>query len=213
MNPRLWLAAFALACFLAGCAKSSSSLEQSWKSPAFQGGPVQKVAVIAIDDRGLIRQGFENRFVRDFRAQGQEALVTHELLSLTEIKADKKAAADRFLAAGADTVLIVRLVDRVNYNKEVRATPEMYAPIVIGAEGHYGWYEYYSVAYMDMSTVWGVDIQKVYLDTSLFDLKTGRKLWSALTLTTFKGDADRLAEWDVLIAKVVDALRKDGMVR
>ena len=194
---------------LAGCA--STSLKQTWKSSTSHAGPVKKIAVIAVAERGLVRQGFENRFVRDFSAQGQEAMVTHNLLDLPEIKANKEAAAARALAAGADTVLIVRLVDKVSYE---RSTQALYVGATTGFDDSiYSWYDYYTVAYTDMSSVWSSTTQKVYLDCSLYDLNGGGRLWSALTLTTSKEDADRLAEADVLVNVVVKAMRKDGMVR
>jgi hypothetical protein len=66
---------------------------------------------------------------------------------------------------------------------------------------------------MDMGASWGNTKQLVYLDSSLYELKTGQRLWSALTLTTIKEDSDRLVEVDKLTAKVVSALRGDGLVR
>ena len=204
----LALAAFAL--WLGGCA--TSSVKQSWKSPSYQGGPAQKVAVLAVDERGLVRTAFENRFVRDLRGHAQEALATHELLGLTAIKADKEAAAARVRAAGAEVVLIVRLVDQTTRSRQVQATPALFVPTVTGY-GDCGWYDYYTVAFTDMGVVWGSTKQDIYLESSLFDLKTGRRLWSALTLTVLRDDLDRLVEADSLVAKVVDAMRKDGLVR
>jgi hypothetical protein len=209
-NIRL-LAVAALALCFGGCA--ASSVKQTWKSPAHQGGPVGKIAVVAVDERSLVRQGFENRFVRDFRAQGQEAAVTHDLLGLPEIKADKEAAAARLRSAGADSVLIVRLVDQNTYNHQVRATSSKYAENVTDIESYYGWYDYYTVAFTDMTTIWSSTKLEILLDTSLYDLKSEKRLWSALTKTVLKDDTDRLAEADLLVAKVVAALRKDGMVR
>jgi hypothetical protein len=205
-----FLAAVVAVC-LAGCA--ASSVKHSWKAPNYQGGPVQKVAVIGVEERGLVRQGFENRFVRDLRAHGQEAIVTHDLMTLPDIKADKKAAAARLMGAGADSVLIVRLVDQSTFNHQVAATPQVYVETVTGVSDYYGWYDYYEVAFMNMGTVWSDTVIKVYLDTTLYDLKSGQRLWSAMTLTTLKDGADRLAEADTLVAKVVAAVRKDGLVR
>jgi hypothetical protein len=204
----LALAAFAL--WLCGCA--SSSIKESWKSPAYQGGPVRKISVLAVDERELVRMAFENRFVRELRGHGQDAMATHELLGLPEIKADKAAAAARVRTAGADAVLIVRLVDQSTYSRQVQATPALFISTVTGYES-YGWYDCYSVAYTDMGVVWGSTKQNIYLDTSLFDLKTGQRLWSALTLTALKENEDRLVVADALVAKLVSALRKDGLVR
>jgi hypothetical protein len=204
----LLIAASALS--LCGCA--SSSIKQSWKAPTYQGGPVQKIAVVAVEERGLVRLNLENRFVRDLLANGQAAQATYELLTLPDIKADKEAAAARLRAGGAEVVLIVRLVDQTTYSRDMRATPERWVPTVAGY-GTYGWHDYYSVAFVDMGTTWGNTRQNIYLDTSLFDLKTGQRLWSAITLTVLKDDSDRLAEADALVAKVVQVMRQDGMVR
>ena len=205
----LALAAFAL--WLCGCA--SSSIKQSWTSPTRRDGQVQKISVLAVDERSTVRQGLENRFVLELRSKGQDALATHELLSLPEIKADKEGAAARLRAAGADVILIVRLVDSSTYSSEVRATPELYVPTLSGAYENYNWHDYYSVAFMHMGVVWGNTNQDIYLDSSLFDLKTAQRLWSALTLTVLKEDTDRLAAADSLVAKLVKALRKDGIIR
>jgi hypothetical protein len=64
-----------------------------------------------------------------------------------------------------------------------------------------------------MGTVWGSVRDDVYLDTSLYQLKTGQRLWSGLTLTVLKEDMDRVAEMTPLVTKVLAAMRKDGLVR
>jgi hypothetical protein len=204
------LGAVLAALMLAGCA--DTSIKKQWKSPAHTGGPVQKVAIVAVDNRGLVRQGFENRFARALGANGGDSVVSHEVMGLEEMKADKTAAAKAMKDAGADSVLIVRLVDQVSYNRQVRATPALFAETITGVGGYYGWYDYYSVAFMDMGTVWSSTTQEVYLDTTLYSLE-GQRLWSALTKTTVKETADRLVEADALTAKVVAAMRQDGVVR
>lgn len=100
---------------MTGCA--SSSLVNTWKSPTYHGGAVKKVAVIGVDDRALVRQGFENRFVRDFRARDQEAVVTYDVLSLAEIKADKKGAEARAGGRGRSRLLFDRSFDRSHHQR------------------------------------------------------------------------------------------------
>ena len=84
------------------------------------------------------------------RQEGQEALPTHNLLALPDIKTNKEAAAASFRAAGADTILVVRLLNQTTYTRTVAATPQVFVPLVTGYED-VGWYDYYSVAYMDMA--------------------------------------------------------------
>jgi len=196
---------------LSSCA--ATSVKNNWKAPDYSGGTVRKVAILAVEERGMYRQALENRFNNQLKAGGQDAVVTHDLLSLAEIKEDKKAAAQRVKETGADSILIVRLVDMQSHTREVRANNAAYVPVVTGIDSYYGWYDYYSVAYMSMGTVWGSLEQKVLLETSLLDLTTGKKLWSCLTETLLKENVDRLDEADKLVAKVVTAARKDGLIR
>jgi hypothetical protein len=208
--PATNLALATCALWLCGCA--SSSIKQTWKSPACQPGQVQKIAVLAVAETGMIRQGLENRFVRDLRKQSQDAVATFDLLGLPDIKADKETAAARLRDAGANAILIVRMLDQSTYSRGVQATPDYWIPTMSGYEG-YGWYGCYSVAFMNMGVTWGSMKQNLYLDSNLFDLKTGQRLWSAVIETVLKENADRLEVADALVAKVVGAMRKDGVVR
>ena len=208
MNIRQ-LAVAALTLNLCGCA--ATSVKQTWKSPTYTGGPVQKVAVLAVDQRDFYRKAVESHFAFQLDKEGQSALVTYKLLSLPAIKADKQAAAASLRESGADALLLVRLVNQATYANEVRATPEYFTPTVAGYENG-EWYGYYSVTFTDMGTVWGNSTSEVYLDSSLFDLKTGQRLWSGLTVTVLKEETDRIEELSTLVVKVLAALRKDGLI-
>jgi hypothetical protein len=199
----------ALAALLCSCA--ATSLKKTWKAPDCQ-QPVGKIAVLAIDDRGLVRQGFENRFVAQLTKAGAPAVVTYDLLTLAEIKQDKRAAADRFRLSGAEAILILRLTDISSSYRESRAGNERYVPVLTGVDS-LGWYDYYSVGFMDMSSTYGTLKQTVYLETSLYDLKTEKRLWSGLTETVVRENMDRVAEMDPLVEKFVAAMLKDGVIR
>jgi hypothetical protein len=181
------------------------------KSPDYHGGRLANVAVLAIDERGLLRQGFENRLVSQLRKGGVSASTTFNLLSLEEIGRDKPAAAERFRSVGAEAVVIMRLVDSATHYREYRSGSEQYAGTITGMESGM-WYDYYSVAYRDMSPTYGSLKQKVYLETIVFDLKTAKCLWSGLTETVVTESMDRVAEMDPIVEKVVAAMRKDGMI-
>ena len=199
----------ALATLLCSCA--ATSVKQTWKSPNCT-QPVGKLAVLTIENRGLLRQGFENRFVAQLTKAGASALVTYDLLSLPEIKADKRAAAERFRASGAEAILILRLMDVASYYRESRAGNERYAAVVTGFND-VGWYDYYSVAFMDLSSTYGTLKQTVYLETSLYDLKTEKRVWSGVTQTVLTENMDRVAEMDPLVEKIIAVMRKDGVIR
>jgi hypothetical protein len=194
---------------LCGCV--GTSLDANLKSPSYHGGAVQKVAVVAVDERVLVRQGFENRFARQMVEHGQSALVTYDRLSLPEIKADKQAATARFREAGADSVLVIRLANQSTQARQTQATREMFVPVLDGY-GYNDWYDYYSVSYVNMGTTWGDSKTEVYLECSLYDLKTSQRIWAGGTVTVLKEGTDRVAQVDPIASKVLAALRKDGLI-
>src|SRR5262245_43518480 len=83
------------------CSCAATSIKKTWKSPDFQGTSVSRIAVITVDERTMLRQGFENRLAAELRKTGVTASTTFGLLSLAEINQDKKAAAERLRAAGS----------------------------------------------------------------------------------------------------------------
>lgn len=202
-------AACALAALLCSCA--STSVKKTWKSPDYRGGPLGKVAVLAVTDRVLLRQGFENRLVTQIRASGAPAIVTHDQLSLPQINENKQAAATQLRNAGAEGVVIMRLMNVDTSYREFRHGEERYAENITGF-GSDPWYDYYTVAYTDMTATYGSLKQKVYLETALFDLKTNKRVWSTLTQTVVTETMDRVAEMDPIVEKVVAAMRTDGML-
>ncbi len=199
----------AFTALLVSCA--ATSLKSTWKSPQCQ-KPVDKLAVLFIEERGMLRQGFENRFITQLTRGGATVVPTYDQLSLAEIKKDKQAAAERLRASGAEAVLIVRLASLGTSYREVRPGSERYAETITGFE-NVGWYDYYTVAYMDMSPTYGNLKAKLYIEAGLFDLKAEKPVWTGLTQTVIKETTDRVAEMDPIVAKIVDAMRKDGVVR
>jgi hypothetical protein len=168
--------------------------------------------VLTVDERTLLRQGFENRLVTQLGKAGVTATTTFNVMSLPEINADKPAAAKRLRATGAEAVVMLRLVDASTYYREYRSGPEHYAETITGVETGV-WQDYYSIAYMDMSPTYGSLKQTIYLETSVFDLNTEKRIWSGLTETVVTDTMDRVAEMDPIVEKVVAAMRKDGIVR
>jgi hypothetical protein len=200
----------ACALLLSSCA-ATTSLKSTWKSPDYHGGPVQKIAVLVVDDGGSYRPMFEGQFVAQLEQAGQPAFQTLGLLTLPEIRADRDAAAAKLRAAGADAILAVRLVDSVNQSALV---PNKRAVTTVTADtGGAGCFEYVA-AYTTTSGEMQKSLTlKVYLDTSLYELDSRKKLWTGLTETILREDTDRLGEIAPLVARLVAALKADGLIR
>ena len=209
----------ALCAILLCSCTATSSVRKTWKSPDYTAGPVSSVAVLAVTDRGMVRTGLENRFANELERTGQVVVRTHEVLSLGEIKEDQETAATRLLKEGARAVLITRLITSEADAYSVRVGNERYAPVTTGFSpglpyyGGYAWGGYYSLAFQDMGTVWSSQNERVYLETSVFDLSDGKLLWSCYTDTVLNETSDYVAEMIRLAELIGNVLRRDGIVK
>ena len=194
-----------------GCA-SSTQLVSSQKSPEYTGGPVKKVAVLLIDDRHMYREVVENHFYNAITASGQPATVTHTILSLNQIKESEEESAALVRNAGADSVLVIRLVSRSTTSSLIRETTR-YAPTVSGFSSYYGWHQYATIAYQDMSVIRGNSEVELFFETSLYDLSSGKLLWIGLTKGTIKEQTDRVDAAQTFLKDVVEKLRADGLLK
>jgi len=195
------------------CSCATTSIKSTWKSPEYKGGPVRKVAVLAVAEREMVRTGLEYRFAKQLEQDGQPAVITLQMLSLPQIKENKEAAAARLREAGADSVLITRLLDKSIYDSQPRQTPNQFSSTIIVGSPSDGWQTYYMEAYSGVGAPRSDSRATYLLDTSLFDLNTGKRLWSCITETGVQENADRFEIADTLVAKVVEQMRQDGVVR
>lgn len=194
------------------CSCGTTRIKSTWRSPDFHGGPPQKVAIIAITDQPLVRTALENRFANQLEKQGQPAIPTAKLMSLPEIKENKEIAGARLRQAGADSVVIMKLASRSTYENKSGRTPNEFYSVTTGSPSE-GWYTYYVSAYSGTDPA-PIGLRDRYLlDTSLFDLSTGKRIWSCLTETELKENSDRLEIADSLVAKVVGLMVEEGVVR
>lgn len=194
------------------CSCATSSVEKTWTSPEHKSGALKSVATVAVDDRTDVRKVFEGQFATQLEKRGLKAQRTHELMGLDEIKADRKAAAKRLFDSGIEHALAIRLLDTVTYAREYSETGSRYTSV---ATGFYtdAWGTYCELAFSDMGVTRGSMKNVHYLETSVFDLKSGHLVWRGISKTTLKEDANRLDEIRPLVAKVLAGMQKDGLLR
>jgi hypothetical protein len=201
----------ALGVLCSSCASTPTSMKSTWKAPDFKGGPVQKVAILAVSGRDTVRTALESRFANQLGSGGQPAVATMQILTLPEIKQSKEAAAARLREAGADSILITRLASKSSHVGEGREVAE-YGLFVSTSPGE-NWHASFTRVYTDPRVPRAEDRDYYFLETSLYDLNTGNRLWSCLSEAVVKERADRLEIADALVASVVEQMRKDGAVR
>jgi hypothetical protein len=172
---------------LAGC--QSTSINSAWFDPNFTGGPMKKIDVVAVGTNLSNRRVFEDIFAQKLRDAGVDGVA-----GWTVIPDDARAAQAPFTEAvtrsGAQGLLVVRLLG-VDTRTQISTTM---VPTTGPMWGGPGWGPGWGGGW---GSGWGgagfgpamVPVQEVsqydlaIVETTLFEVATGRVVWSANTQT------------------------------
>jgi len=185
---------------LAGCA--STTLQSQWRDPGYTSGPFRKVFVIGLSARDVTaRRIFEDVMVAKLMEAGVQAVPEWQHLPsdgpLPE--GSVSAAVD---GTGADAVLIARLV---GIDTRISVSPGAVPGPGFGWYGPYaGWYSGWYAA----PQVTQYDV--VIVETSLFDTKTKRLVWSATSQTVDPASVQK--EAPAFADTIIGALQKAGLL-
>jgi hypothetical protein len=189
---------------VASCA--TTTLTKVWKDPDLKIEPIKKIMVVGISKEAATRRLFEDDFARSLAAHGVSVIKSYEVITLEELN-NKKGAAEKIRSLGAEAVLATRLI-----NKETVETyyPPSYGYAPMGAYGR--WDGYYGVGYSSMMDPgYIVSEQVAKIETNVYDIKTGKLLWSALSDTWLdEASQDRLIS--DFICVMVKRMTKDGVI-
>ena len=188
---------FLLAALLGGCA--STSLVNQWKSPDYTGGPIRKIVVVGVSQQPSVRRSFEDEFAAKLNAAGVEAIPSYTVIP-QDGKVDQAVLESAVQKAGADGVLIARLVKR---QQETQVTPGYYS-----GGGFYGGYTAAWTGYYEMPTVYQYDV--VTIETTLFSPAQSKLVWSGTTETFAPTDVKK--ETARYADTIIGALRKQGVI-
>ena len=188
--------------FVAGCA--STTLQSEWRDPAYNAGPFKKIFVIGLSARDVTaRRVFEDVMVSKLRAAGVQAIPDWQYVK-GEGQVPESAMSAAVDSAGADAVLMARLVA---IDKQIQVNPVVipgpgpgfgwYGPY---AGWYSGWYAYPSVTQYDV----------VYVETTLFDHKTKRLVWSATSKTVDPASVQQ--EAPAFADTIIAAMQKAGVL-
>lgn len=187
----------ALAWLVAGCA--STTLQSTWRDPAYAGGAFKRIFVLALSTRDVTaRRVIEDVVVAKLAAGGVEGVPAWQSLP-NDGPVPESALAAAVTASRADGMLMVRLLG-VDTQLTVWPTP-------VGPGPRFGWYGFYSgwYAYPQVTQT-----QTAVVETTLFDVRSQRIVWSAtsetMNPTSVQRDAPEFA--DVILG----SLRKDGLL-
>ena len=184
----------------AGCA--STTLQSQWRDPQYTGGPFRKIFVIGLSARDVTaRRIFEDVMVAKLIAAGVQAVPEWQHLT-GEGQAAEGAVSAAVDGTGADAVLVARLV----------AIDTRFSVTPIGVPGPgFGWYGPYAGWYSGWYSAPQVTQYDVAIvETSLFDTKTKRLVWSATSQTVDPASVQK--EAPVFADMIIGALQKAGVL-
>jgi hypothetical protein len=182
---------------LGACA--STKLTNTWVDENYRGRPVSDIMVIGVTDEETVRRSYEKRFVKRLEAIGVEAVSSADAI---RIPANKKLGKEVILEAvnkyKNDAVLITHLV---GVEKKEVYTPPTYSAYPGGLYGYYG--HVYGVVHTP-----GYYTQHTYvrLETTLYDVKTEKPLWSGQS-QTWNPESDRQLMNEVINVVIQDMQR------
>jgi len=194
----------AIVVLMAGCA--STTLQSQWRDPGYAGGPFKKVFVIGLSARDVsARRIFEDAMVARLTAAGVQAVPEWQHLPGDGPLPEGSVSA-AVEGTGADAVLIARLV---GIDTRISVSPAAVPGPGLGYG--YGWYGPYAGWYSGwyaapMVTQYDV----VIVETSLFDTKTKRLVWSATSQTVDPASVQK--EAPAFADTIIGALQKAGLV-
>ena len=190
----------AAALLLGGCA--ATQIIDQWSNPSYPAASFKRILVIGVSKQTSIRRNFEDEFVAQLRAAGADAVPSYEFTP-EDGPVEESRLARAVKQAGADAVITTRLV-RVERKAE-------YIPGTYGPYPGFGFYRWYSSAWVGFYEPPRLRFYDIYIsETSLYDVRNDRLVWSGIAKTTQLGDIRQ--ETKEFVEVVIAALREKNLL-
>lgn len=199
--PLLVLVAFVLS----SCA-SSNQITSEWKDPSYSARAGQKVVVMAVAESEINGRIWESEMMKQLGARGFEVVAGSTLLGATGTRPDSAAVAKQIADAGADLVLVTRVLA---IDKESTYIPGT----TYAAPGTYygGYFGLFTHAYTEIVTPGYIQQDTIVrLESSLFDVPSGKLVWGGLSESFNPGSTSSLAQ--NMTEKFMHRLERSGMI-
>jgi len=179
--------------FLNTCA--TTQFNSVWKDKAYQGGPLKEVLIIGVAKKPAVRTYFEETFAQRLKIRGVDAIPSNIVLPGSEML-KKETIIRKVNELKIDSVLVTKLVDV----KDV-GTYET-SPASVSGTGYYG---YYSRSYQTVSLG-----RNIVLITRIFDAKSEKLIWSALSETVLEGNPESVL--DSFIPAIIQQMEEAKLI-
>lgn len=186
-NIIIILAAFALQ----GC--MSTKFSASWKGPDFEAKSYDLLLVWALSDNVANRATVEDELTHYLNLKGVNTHSGSDILPYdrTIIPKDQAVIKAKLLEKGYDAVLTIGLKDIKEETHYVQGTG-YYNPMSYGYYGSFYGYSSYMYGNVYQPGYYS-STEMIYLETNLWDVNTGKLVWSGQSKSTGQGTVDKTA--------------------
>jgi hypothetical protein len=203
---RRFTAVLVLAALLCLEACATTTFTSTWKAPDVAAiNPAGKtVAAVFVSREESRRRAAEDTLAADLTARGAHGVAAYTLLP-NERRGDAEAARARLKEAGANAVVVMRVVGK---DQRISYTPGYVVPPYYSAFGPYwgyGWGAAYEPGYLQSDTL-------VSVETLVYSLDRDKLLWASTSRTTNPRDLDSLVK-EVAAATAKEMVRQGLLAR
>ena len=184
----------AISLVLGAC--SSVSVTNQWKDPSWPGPPASSAVVVGISNSDTMRRNFEDTFTQQLLAAGIKTVQSYKQIPPGDEGAVKLG--DLVRSSGADVVIVTR-VQRVEQKFDV-------TPSGPGYGSFYGWY---GGAWASTPQV--TEYKLVTLETSVWDTRTQKLVWSVTTQSVGRRHISKATA--ELAKTLIPKLKFEGILR
>lgn len=180
----------------------TTEILNTWRDEP-QSEKFSKVLVIAVLKERVYRDLLEQKLVTALMAEGINAEAASKLFPEADVM-DEAMTDTAMKQAGADSVMVIRLVDT---RKEVVYTPgTTYVPGGYGGRYSMGYYGYYGGGYTVVSTPgYSTEYNISTAETTVFSATSNKRVWSTLSETTETSVNSAIDSYVRVIGKSVKA--------
>jgi len=185
---------------------SRNKVVTEWKDPAYAARGGQKVVVMAVAENEISGRIWETEMSKQLAGHGFNVVSGSSIMGTTGTRPDSAAVAAKIADAGANLVIVTRMLA---VDKETTYVPG--ATVVSPGAYWNGYYGLYTHAYTALEAPGYVEQNTVVrLETSVFDVATGKLVWGGLSESFNPSSTESLAE--SMAEKIVHRLEASGLI-
>ncbi len=198
----------AIALIAQGC--MSTKFQASWKTPDFEEKAYSQVLVWGLSDNVANRSTVEDEVTHFLNLKG---ITTHSGADILPydrkiIPKDQEVIKQKLIAKGYDAVLTIGLKDIKEETHYVQGTG-YYNPMSYGYYGSFYGYNSYMYGSVYQPGYYS-STEYIYLETNVWDVESGKLIWSGQSKSTGQGSVDKTA--NAYARAVVTELIKEGIL-